>query len=71
MVQITRDSIPDRAEVLGVTAAEVLRRADILWRLELREEVVVLRTIEWSFAVNSGFADDPGLMDVEILERVV
>src|SRR4051812_17079723 len=71
VMQIARDSIPDRTQVLGVTAAQVLRSTNILWWLELGEEVVVIRPIERALAVNRRLTDDPGFMDVEILERVV
>ena len=63
--------VPLCTEMLGVTAAEVLRRAYILWRLEGREEIIILRTEERTFAVDGGFADHARLMDIEILEGVV
>ena len=54
-----------------VPAAEVLRRPDILRRLELSEEVIVFRPIERTFAVDRGFTDHPGLVNVVILEGII
>src|ERR1051326_2608063 len=70
-MQITRDCIPHGAKMLGVAAAEILRRADILWWREFREEVIVSGTIKWTFAVYGRLADYPRLMNVVILERVI
>ena len=57
--------------MLGVPAAEVLRRADILRRHEFGEEIIVLRPKERTFTVDRGFADHARLVDVEVLEGVV
>ena len=71
VVEEARDRVPLGAEMLRIPAAEVLRRADILWRLEGGEEVIVLRAIERALAVNRRFTNHARLMDVEILEGVV
>jgi hypothetical protein len=63
--------VPFRAEMFRIPAAEVLRRAHILWRLESSEEVIVLGAIEWALAVHRSFTNHARLMDIEILESVV
>src|SRR5206468_3247181 len=71
VMQPARHAVPKGAQVLGVSAAQVLRRADILRRLEASEEVIVLRAEERPVAINGRFADDARLVDVVILERIV
>ena len=39
VVEVTRHHVPFRAQMFGVATAEVLRRADILWRFEFGKEV--------------------------------
>src|SRR5678816_1806398 len=70
-MQVARHRIPLCTEVLGVTAAEVLRCADILGRREGSEKVVVRRAIERSFAIDSSFANYAWFVNVKILEGVV
>ena len=71
IVQPPRHAVPERSQVFGITAAEVLRCAHVLRREEPREEIVILGTEEWSIAVNGGFANDARLVNVVVLERVV
>ena len=71
MMKPARHTIPKRPYMFGVSAAQVLRRADILRRLEPRKEVVVRRAEEWSITIDRRFADDARLMDVVILERII
>src|SRR5215216_6818917 len=70
-MQPSRHAVPERAEVLRISAAEILRRAYVLRRPKLDEEIVRLRAEEWAITVNSRFADDPRLVNVEVLERVI
>src|SRR5438093_6870860 len=57
--------------MFGVAAAEILRCAYVLWRLEFGKEVVVLRTKEWTLSIDRGFTDHAGLVDVVVLESVI
>ena len=70
-MQITRHRIPGGAEMFRVPAAEILRRPDVLRRVELLEKVIVRRSIKRTFAIDGGFAHHTRLMDVVVLERVV
>src|SRR3954471_4308090 len=54
-----------------VSAAEVLRRPDVLRRCKRLEEVICFRTVERALAVDRHLADYPGLVDVVVLESVV
>ena len=71
IVQVARHRIPDGAEMLGIAAAEILRGADVLWRLEFGEEIIVLRSIERTLTVDRALADHSRFVDVVVLEGVV
>ena len=52
IVKITRYSVPERAKMFRVPAAEVLRCADILRWSEFFKEIIVRRPKERAFTVH-------------------
>src|SRR5690349_16690677 len=71
VMEKARDRVPFGPEMLCIAAAEVLRCAHILGRLEGGEEVIGFRAIEWALTVDGGFTNHAWLMDVKILEGIV
>src|SRR5262245_43945670 len=71
IVKITRHSVPERAKMFRVPAAEILRCADILRWSEFDKEIIVRRSEERAFAVHCRLTDHARLVDVEVLEGII
>ena len=70
-MKITRYSVPERAKMFRVPAAEVLWCADILRGSELHEEIIVRRPKEGALTIHCGLTDYARFMDVEVLKRII
>src|SRR5690349_10429614 len=71
IVKISRHSVPERAKMFRVPAAQVLWCAYILWWSEFGKEIIVCRPKERAFTIHCRFTDHARLMDIEILERII
>src|SRR5262249_30183873 len=71
VVKVTRYSVPERAKMFRIPAAEVLRCADILRWSEFDKEIIVRRPKEGAFPVHCRLTDHARLVDIEVLERII
>src|SRR4029450_1113175 len=71
VVKITRYSVPERAKMFWVPAAEVLRCADILRWSEFDKEIILRRPEQWVATIHCRLLDHAWFMDVKVLERVI
>src|SRR5687768_9969818 len=66
-----RHAVPERPEMFGVAAADVLTTTQVLRRIERLEEIVVQQARKRSLVADGGFRHDAGFVNVVILERIV
>src|SRR3954468_1316837 len=71
VVQPARHAVPERAEMLGIAAADVLAAAEVLRRTELLEDVIVVEAGERPLVVDRRVRDHAWLVNAEVLEGIV
>jgi hypothetical protein len=71
VVQPPRNTVPERSQVFGVAATDVLTCTLVLRWTELLEELIVSRTEERPVPIDRRLANNVRLVDVVILEGII